>query len=121
MNIEDLMSEVDGHGGATVVVGKFPGNNRGRRPDWVNAALTRHAGLSYRREVNGNCWIDGVDVTLPNGKMVKGNQGYLRLTGQWREEVGCGYDVEVFCCKTLKSDWVSSRLLIGVRMLDHLE
>ncbi len=120
MSIEDLMSEV-GECASSVINGNFPWHKKGDRPDWVNAALTRHAGLSYRREVNGNYWIDGVDVTLPNGKMLDSSQGYLRLTGQWREEVGSGYDVEVFCCKTLKSDWVSSRLLFGVRMIDHLE
>lgn len=119
MSIEDLMSEVDGNA-SNVIVGKFPYHNKADRPDWVNAALTRHNGLSYRREANGNCWLDGVDLTLPNGKIVDGNQGYLRLTGQWREEMGCGYDVEVFCCKTLKSGWIPSRLLIGVRLVDDL-
>lgn len=109
-----------GVGMGDVIDGKFRWHRKEERPDWVTAALTKHAGLSYRREANGNYWLDGTDVRLPNGKFIDGNQGYLRLTGQWREEIGCGYDVECFCCKTGKTGWVPSRLLIGVRLVDDL-
>lgn len=105
-------------GGATVIQGRFPAP-AAVAPDWVKTAMKKHSGLAFKRI--GECYyLEGVDVTLPNGKTIDGEAGYLRLTGQWREDIGQGYDVECFCCKTGKTGWVPSRLLIGVRLVDNL-
>jgi len=86
-------------------------------PDWAMAAVKRHQGLRWWRDEKRG-YLEGTDAKLPNGKVIQGS-GYLRTTGQWRETTS-GYEVEVFCCKTLRSSWVPTKLLLGVRTIDNL-
>jgi len=109
----------NGHG--DVLLGHFPAHGDDR-PRWVQDAMKKHPGLTFRVVSGGHYFLEGTAPELPSRPHVDSELGYLRTTGQWRYDVALDdYDVEVFCCKSLKTDWLPVKLLTGVRFIDYLE
>jgi len=102
-----------------VIQGRFPQHNDDR-PDWVVAAMNRHSQLAFKRIGNGSYFLAGAEVNLPSGRKIHTGLGYLRTTGQWRQSDG-NEEVQVFCCKTGKTAYVSVELVHGVRLIDDLD
>lgn len=104
---------------SNVIHGEFPQYHSDDRPNWVVTAMKRHSGLTFKKVGDGGYLLDGADVELPSGRKIHSCLGYLRTTGQWRLSAG-NEEVEVFCCKTRKTDYVSVNLVHGVRLIDDL-
>ena len=104
-----------------VIEGKFPWHKVEDRPDWVVAAMKKHSGLTFHKTPNGGFFLKGTVPKLPRGIEVAEGLGYMRSTGQWREDAKDGIHVEVFCCMTYKSAWLPVNLVRNPRMIDDLK
>lgn len=104
---------------SNVINGNF--NNHAECPGWLTAIANKYEGLSIRYD-RGNFWLEGTKAALPSGRDVDTDLGYMRTTGQWRlnEAVRGGEEVEVYCLKTNRSDYVPVNLVTGVRLMDNL-
>lgn len=105
---------------SNVINGNF--NNHADCPKWLTVISDKYPGLRIRRANGGNFWLEGTKAALPSGRDVDTDLGYMRTTGQWRlnEAVRGGEEVEVYCLKTNRSDYVPVNLVTGVRLMDNL-